>query len=91
LLFRAYIRSKGTKAGREIFIVSPVFTKTIAASHTRIVCGFADAKAVNMQLARLKNDKDRFDIFVAERRKTVVEVEKVMFNLNTAYAVFQLN
>lgn len=61
LLFRARFRSKGTKTKK---------------SQTKTVCSFADAKAVNFQLARLKNDKDHFDMFVAERRQLVVEVEK---------------
>jgi hypothetical protein len=59
-----------------------LLTESVAASHPRTVCSIADAKAVNLQLAQLKNDKDRFDIFVAERRNIVVEVEKVMFSLN---------
>lgn len=85
LLFRARFRSKGTKTKSEIFLIPVVFAERVAESQTKTVCSFADAKAVNFQLARLKNDKDHFDMFVAERRQLVVEVEKVMFSLNTAF------
>jgi hypothetical protein len=80
-LLRSLVKGKGTKSESEKFQVIPlVFTDNIAASRPRTVCGIADAKAVNLKLAQQKTDKHRFDMFVAERRNVIVEIEKVMFS-----------
>jgi hypothetical protein len=74
---------KGSSRSEHRFFIPVISTENIAATHVRVACGFAYAKAVNLQLARMKKVKDRFDIFVAVRRKVVAEVGKVTVNSNS--------
>ena len=80
LLYSAQVNIKRTN--RESEQQFPSFPSnslpiTTAVSHTRTVFGYADAKALNFQLARLKHDEERFQIFIAERAKLVSETTEV--------------